>query len=423
VTLFLLKGLLRDRNRSLFPLLIVAAGVAINVFAYCFLLGVSDEIVRTNAMLDTGHVKIMTRGYASISGQLPNDLALLNVGALVGRLRSLYPDLEWAARIKFGGLLDIPDEQGETRAQGPVFGLGLDLLGPASHERGRLNLEKGLMKGRLPQSPGEILVSEKLASHLGVRIGEMATLISSTANGAMAVQNFTVVGTLQFGIGAMDRGAMLVDIADIRYALDMADSAGEVLGYFPHMIYDEAAADRIALSFKETFRDGGDDFSPVMLTLKEQSGLGQILDMGKTYVVIVLFGLILVMSIVLWNTGLMSGLRRYGEMGVRLAMGESKGHVYRSLLHESVLIGAAGTVVGTLLGTVASYYFQEKGLDISGIVKGATMLWPNVYRARVTPAAFYLGFIPGLLATLMGTAVSGIGIFRRQTSQLFKELE
>jgi putative ABC transport system permease protein len=25
-----------------------------------------------------------------------------------------------------------------------------------------------------------------------------------------------------------------------------------------------------------------------------------------------------VMSIVLWNTGLMSGIRRYGEMGIRL---------------------------------------------------------------------------------------------------------
>jgi len=34
---------------------------------------------------------------------------------------------------------------------------------------------------------------------------------------------------------------------------------------------------------------------------------------------------------------LMNGLRRYGEIGMRLAMGESKGQVYRSMIVESVI--------------------------------------------------------------------------------------
>jgi putative ABC transport system permease protein len=51
------------------------------------------------------------------------------------------------------------------------------------------------------------------------------------------------------------------------------------------------------------------------------------------------------------------------------------------------------------------------------------MLISNILRARVTPLCYAIGFVPGLLATLLGTAVSGIGIYRRQTSQLFKELE
>jgi putative ABC transport system permease protein len=37
--------------------------------------------------------------------------------------------------------------------------------------------------------------------------------------------------------------------------------------------------------------------------------------------------------------------------------------------------------------------------------------------------SFFIGFIPGLLATILGTSISGIGIYKRQTSQLFKELE
>jgi putative ABC transport system permease protein len=130
-----------------------------------------------------------------------------------------------------------------------------------------------------------------------------------------------------------------------------------------------------------------------------------------------------IMSIVIWNAGLMSGIRRYSEIGVRLAIGESKGHVYGSLLVESVMIGIVGSLVGTVLGLFFSYLLQEIGVDVSAIMQGATMMISNVIRARVTPVAAVIGFVPGLLGTVLGTMMAGIGIFKRQTAQLFKELE
>ena len=36
----------------------------------------------------------------------------------------------------------------------------------------------------------------------------------------LAIHNFVLVGTIRFGINAMDRNAMLADISDIQYALD-----------------------------------------------------------------------------------------------------------------------------------------------------------------------------------------------------------
>ena len=42
------------------------------------------------------------------------------------------------------------------------------------------------------------------------------------------------------------------------------------------------------------------------------------------------------MSIVLWNAGLIGSLRRYGEIGVRLAFGEDKGRLYRAMIVESL---------------------------------------------------------------------------------------
>jgi putative ABC transport system permease protein len=57
------------------------------------------------------------------------------------------------------------------------------------------------------------------------------------------------------------------------------------------------------------------------------------------------------------------------------------------------------------------------------MMQGATMMISNVIRARVTPVAAVIGFVPGLLGTVLGTMMAGIGIFKRQTAQLFKELE
>ncbi|MCP4668205.1 MAG: ABC transporter permease [Deltaproteobacteria bacterium] len=423
MTWFLLKGLLRDRNRSLFQILVVTGGVMITILIYCWLLGVKDDVVMTNAKLDTGHVKIMTRAYSEISSQMPNDLSLPGVGELVADLKETHPRFAWAPRIKFGGLLDFPDEKGETRAQGPVFGIALDLISPDTKEKERLNLKKALIRGRLPRSPGEIIVSEQLTQNLGVNPGEAATLISATANGGMAIHNFIVVGTVGFGISALDRNAMLAHISDVQYALDMDDSAGEILGFFQDMIHNKEGAAKIAAAFNASSAKSENELEPVMITLREQHGLGAMLDMVAAEIFIIISGLVFVMSIVLWNTGLMSGLRRYGEMGVRMAIGESKGHVYGTLIYESILIGIVGSIPGTVIGIGLSYYFQKHGLDISGVMKGATMLMSNVMRARVTPAGYFIGLIPGILALLLGTMIAGIGIFRRQTSQLFKELE
>ena len=286
-----------------------------------------------------------------------------------------------------------------------------------------MNLVEALVRGRLPKSPGEFVISEKLAESLGARVGDTATLIGATAHGSMAVHNLTVVGTIRFGIGALDRRAILVDIADVQYALDMEDRASEILGFFPNLVYDDEAATGISQAFNARFSGMRGEFSPVMRTLGQQNGLGEYLAVVDTRITIVLVGFVIVMSIVLWNTGLMSGLRRYGEIGIRLAVGESKGHVYGFLIGESLLVGMAGSIAGTALGLAVSYYLQEVGLDISGMVQGSTALISDVMRARITPTSFHIGFVPGLLATLLGTAISGIGVFRRQTSHLFKELE
>ena len=104
------------------------------------------------------------------------------------------------------------------------------------------------------------------------------------------------------------------------------------------------------------------------------------------------------MSIVLWNVGLLGGLRRYGEVGLRLAIGEHKGQVYLSMIYESIFVGLVGSVIGTVLGLGSAYWLQTRGWDISSMIKNVTMMYPSVIRAEITSETYYIGFFPGLLS-------------------------
>lgn len=420
---FLLKGLLRDRSRSLLPFITVVLGSMLTVVGFSWMKGAISSMVEASANFSAGHVKVMSRAYAAEADQVANDLALDGLGALLAELRREHPGLVWTPRTKFGGLIDVPDENGETRAQGPAAGLAFDLRSPGSPERALLNLDKAVVRGRLPQEPGEILLSDAFAERLGVGPGSTATFIGATMYGAMAVQNFTVSGTVHFGISAMDRGAVVADIADVQAALDMEDAAGEVLGFERDSLYRKEAAAATAAAFNAAHKDEAGDFAPVMVTLHDQSGLARTFEFASSIYALGMVLFILVMSIVLWNAGLMASLRRYGEFGIRLALGEDHGRLYRSLIAEGTVIGLLGSAVGTAIGLVAAYYLQNKGLYIGGMLKNSSMIISDVLRARVTPTAYFVGFIPGLAATFLGKAVSGIGVYKRQTSQLAKEFE
>ena len=420
---FLLKGLFRDRARSLLPFLTVLIGSMLTVIGYGWIKGVMGGMIESSASFESGHVKVMSRAYAAEADQVPNDLAYRGVAALLDELRRDHPELEWTPRIKFGGLIDIPDGQGETRAQGPAAGMAVDLRSSASPERRLLKLDKAVVRGRRPEKPGEIVISDAFATRLGVGPGSTATLIGATMYGGMAIHNFTVSGTVRFGIFALDRGAVVADIADVQDALDMEDSAGEILGFFRDGFYRDREAVALADAFNAAHKSEAGDFGPEMVPLRSQSGLGSMIDLVTSVYSLMLFFFILIMSIVLWNAGLMGSLRRYGEFGIRLALGEDKGRLYHSLIAEGLAIGVVGSVVGTALGLIFCYYLQNKGINIGSMMRNASIVMSDVVRARVTPLSYVIGFVPGLAATFLGRAVSGIGIYKRQTAQLAKEFE
>ena len=423
---FLTKGLLRDRSRSLFPVLVITLTVTLVIFSIGFMQGSMNSLLLDTAVILTGHEKVVTRAYSEESQLMPNDLALMDVDQLIENLEQEYPDFFWSPRITFSGLLDVPDENGETRAQGPVIAYGIDLLSNGSRQVEIWDLERSLVSGKLPENSNDALISSKMADQLNIRIGESVTFIGSTMENAFTTYNFNVSGTFNLRKGQTDRQMMLVDLSGARLALDMDNAASEIFGFTHSLYYDDETAVALRADYNKINSDSSDIFSPFMIALRDGNQMGTMVDISGAMMAIMGGIFLVIVMIVLWNMGLMNGLRRYGEIGLRLAMGESKGQVYRSMISEAIIIGLTGTVVGTGIGLALTYYVQENGIDYTkGIeaLSNSSIVMPNIFYAQVTPDLFYIGFLPGVLATVLGTMLAGLAIYRREMAQLFKELE
>ena len=423
---FLFKGLIRDRSRSFFPLIIITAIVSIIIFFSGFLNGIYNSLFFNTALVNSGHIKVVTHAYNLEYQLLPNDLAILESDKLIDNLDKQYQEYIWTPRITFAGLLDVPDNNGETLTQSPVFALGVDFLSNNSTQFEVWNLHDKITKGKVFLNENEILLSEKLAERLNISPGNVITFIGSTMDGAFSTYNFLVSGIFNLNLGPIDKDMMIVDIKGAEIALDMENAASEILGYKKDLFFNDKETVSMRNEFNIQFSDTTDLYRPFMLALRDSNQMSTIVDFSNVIMFIIMALFLIVVTLVLWNMGIMNGLRRYGEIGMRLAIGETKGHVFKSMIIESLMIGFLGSFFGTIMGISVTSYLEKVGLDYSKAIdslNSSNFAMPNVFYPQVTSELFYIGFIPGILATVFGTMLAGRAIYSREMAQLFKELE
>ena len=423
---FIIKGLKRDRSRSFFPTLITTLIVAIVIFFSGFLNGVYNSLFLNTALVNSGHLKVVTNAYNDEYQLLPNDLSMINVGEILNTLNNEYENYIWTPRITFAGLLDVPNDNGETLVQSPAIGLGVDFLSKESTQFDIWELENKILVGSIPQNKNDIIISNNLSERLNLSVGKIVTFIGSTMDGGFTTYNFIVSGIFNLRMGPIDRDMMMVDIEGARFALDMENSASEILGYQKNLFFDNDETVLIKDSFNKKYNNITDPYSLVMLALRDMNQMGTMIDFSDVIIAIILGIILFVVTVLLWNMGIMSGLRRYGEIGMRIAIGETKNHIFISLVIESLIIGIVGSLIGTILGISVTTFFESHGLDYSkglDALSSSNFPMPNIFYPKVTPSLYFLGFIPGVLATLFGTILAGRAIYKRETAQLFKELE
>jgi len=431
MTRWMLKGIFRDKTRFLFPFLVVSVGVALVITLMGFMEGVFMGMVDMTANLDTGHLRFVNKPFYEEEHLFPIDRAL--AGQQETRkwlVDNSHPQVVWTPRIRWGAMMDIPDENGETKTQTPVIGMAIDLFSPGSPEPDRLHLASSIIRGRAPAKAREMLVGYLLAETLKLKIGDTVTLIGQTFDGGLATGNFIAVGFIRFGVFSMDKKMAIIDLADAQNTFYMDDMVTDWLGFLPANIgYNEYESIRanIEKRLPELMRDppqawAKDDF-PLILSILDQRNIGEITAKFEMVRGVIVGVFLFLMILVLWNAGLLNGIHRYGEMGLRLAMGETHLQLLFSLLQEALLIGIIGVVAGCLTGGAFTYFLQEIGINMGDAFAKSGLMMNDVVRARLSVAGFITGIIPGLTASVAGSLIAGLAIFKRSEANLFRELE
>lgn len=273
-----------------------------------------------------------------------------------------------------------------------------------------------LTKGHRPTAVREVAVDSVTADQLGLALGDTLNLSVSRiplveSPGAMpvyrgaaeATKPFRVVGLTEVGRDPRTSGqsralvttssyqeffAQLGQVRSIQVALDShADPESTLAGLRaavatnadPHefeVVTAREAVDRVVRGFS----DGNDVVTWILLVFAGISVTVAVLVVSNTFSVIV------------------AGRRR--ELALLRCLGASRAQVYRSVLIEGLLVGLAGSLVGTVGAVGLSH----------GLAEIARRLWPDqfAFLEVSTPVhALVLGTLVGVGMTVAATVVPG----------------
>ncbi|MSQ40522.1 MAG: ABC transporter permease [Dehalococcoidia bacterium] len=285
-----------------------------------------------------------------------------------------------------------PEVQMLFDSEAAAAGFGLpDLISGtvAGADQGREQFQVRAARGRLltagDEGSSNVVLGSDLARKFGKQPGDAITIRG---------REFTVAGVLEPTLTAPDTTALLPLEAAQRLLADSAPLAirqGMVAAQLVSQIivYPEEGVDIAVLA---TAIENQVDHVQTLTGKDFDEQIGSSVAIFNAIILGVALISLIVGGLSVINTMAMSVVERTREIGIKRAIGASRGRIMREIVLEAGLIGLIGGTIGIVLGAVVVVIANEAGRD-SGII--LFLLTPNT-------AAFALAF-----STVLGM-VAGI---------------
>jgi ABC-type lipoprotein release transport system permease subunit len=302
--------------------------------------------------------------------------------------------------------LQPPDSEEDDLAQelpeGPVrllIGQGGHTLGIAGVEH-PLEQRLGLLKRRLLQGtlPGNTeltetpdwpaLITRPAARKLGVTVGQLLLVKTSSAAGRTRWQVVRLSGVLRAGPGP----ALILPYFEAQQVdAKRLNARAHELVLIPKKDAQPAALAQAAAAQLRPIVRTWDQINP---------GMKDIEQMQDMFMSILMFVIFAIAAMTVMNTMLMAVFERTREFGVLKSLGMRPRQVFGLILFETLFLALIAATVGGGIGVGLNHYLLVEGLDMSGLYGG--MEFQGTFIDPVWKAVFNL---KGILAPMFMTLV------------------
>ena len=332
-----IRNLRRNARRSLTTLLSIAFGFA----AVALFSGYTREVYRglTEQAVHgelIGHLNLTRRGMKQ-EGRLHPERYLLRpeeITRITALVHQQYPGALVAPRLALSGLASNGRVSTIFLADGVGAEAMRQLRGPRFHGSG----------GLAENAPQGVTVARGLASLLGLRPGDDASLLVSTLHGQANAADATILDTYGTGNAGLEDKALFLPLAMAQSLYDAPDRADRLTILLPDIAQTAAARARLASACAAA----GLDLE--ISTWQEESAFYRqvkgMFDMIFSFILAIVLTIV-VMSVA--NAMGMSVVERTREIGTLRAIGLRRSGVVRLFVTEALLLVVLGCLAGMLL--------------------------------------------------------------------------
>ena len=360
------RNLWRNKLRTGIMLGAMVFGLMGVVAMMGFLSGMYGSMIHNAIAWQTSHIQVQNALYLDDPDIKHTIVDLPGVEKAISALPGLKG---WSARFVADGMV------ASARSNRGVHINGIDTQAESTVTPLAENITQGEWLSDEGRNP--VLVSEKTASRLKLRIGSKVVLTFTDAAGDVGGAAFRVRGIFKTPSTSFDDSNVFVRRADLT-ALAGIEGAHEVAVLLDN---DDAAmvlAKRLrgddAIQTGNRIRDW-QQVQPLLASLINQQGLSNAIMLG-IFVVAMGFGIV--------NIMLMSVFERTREFGVLMAVGMQKHRVFLLIMLETAWLGITGAGLGLLASLLLISVLQYTGIPLGAMAEGLgafgvdTLLFPQV---------------------------------------------
>jgi ABC-type lipoprotein release transport system permease subunit len=349
-----------------------------------------DAMIRAVTDGLIGHAQVHGRGYQE-SPDMSN--VVPDAEAVEARLRNALPEAKMERRVLGAGLAGSED------VSAAVMVMGIEPGNPSAQSV--VTVEQGHGLDDAPSH--EVVIGDALARELGVGPGHEMVLVGQAADGSLANDRFTIVGTADAGSSEANASAVFLHLADAQSFFALGEGVHQVIVRLP--THDEDLREPLSL-LRGAVDQSALEVLPWTDILPELKGVIDAKRRNSRLIHIIVF---LIVSLGILNTMTMATFERTREFGVMASLGTRRRRLLMMVLLEAVLQGVIGFFIGLALAWALLHGVGTA--DLSGLTGGSDVLGtrlPDVLRLSVHPSSVPAAGIATVLTMLAGGLLPAI---------------